>query len=76
MPPEVFEPTIPASEKSQTHALNRAAPGIGVGNIDSRKVLFDIPMTALVSALRGQWEHSTERRQAALKQFKNGRLKM
>jgi hypothetical protein len=29
MPPAEFEPTIPASEKPQTHALDRATPGIG-----------------------------------------------
>jgi hypothetical protein len=29
MPPEGFEPTIPASERPQTHALDRAATGIG-----------------------------------------------
>jgi hypothetical protein len=28
MPPAKFEPTIPASEGSQTHALDRAATGI------------------------------------------------
>jgi hypothetical protein len=30
MPPVEFEPTIPASERPQTHALDRAATGIGV----------------------------------------------
>jgi len=30
MPPEGFEPTIPASERPQTHALDRAASGIGL----------------------------------------------
>jgi hypothetical protein len=30
MPPAEFEPTIPASERQQTHALDRAATGIGV----------------------------------------------
>jgi hypothetical protein len=29
MPPVSFEPTIPASERSQTHALDRAATRIG-----------------------------------------------
>jgi hypothetical protein len=29
MPPEGFELTIPASERPQTHALQRAATGIG-----------------------------------------------
>ena len=28
-PPAGFEPTIPASEQPQTHALDRAATGIG-----------------------------------------------
>jgi hypothetical protein len=31
MPPALFEPTIPASELSQTHDLDRAATGIGTG---------------------------------------------
>jgi len=29
MPPAVFERTIPASERPQTHPLDRAATGIG-----------------------------------------------
>jgi hypothetical protein len=29
MPPAGFEPTIPVSEQPQTHALDRAATGIG-----------------------------------------------
>jgi hypothetical protein len=29
MPPAVLEPTIPASERRQTHALDRAATGTG-----------------------------------------------
>jgi hypothetical protein len=29
MPPTVYEPAIPASEQPQTHALDRAATGIG-----------------------------------------------
>jgi hypothetical protein len=29
MPPVSFEPTTPASERPQTHALNRAATGMG-----------------------------------------------
>jgi hypothetical protein len=28
MPPAVFEPAVPASERQQTHALDRAATGI------------------------------------------------
>jgi hypothetical protein len=31
MPPAGFEPAIPESERPQTHALERAAPGIGNG---------------------------------------------
>jgi hypothetical protein len=31
MPPAVYEPTIPASERPQTDALDRAATGIGYG---------------------------------------------
>jgi hypothetical protein len=30
MPPAGFEPTIPASERSQTHALDCAVTGIGL----------------------------------------------
>ena len=29
MPPEEFEPAVPASERPQTHALDRAATGFG-----------------------------------------------
>jgi hypothetical protein len=31
MPPAGFEPTIPASERPQTHALDHATTGIGLG---------------------------------------------
>jgi hypothetical protein len=30
MPPVGFEPTIPASERPQIHALDRAAIGMGI----------------------------------------------
>ena len=33
MPPAGFEPTIPASERPQTHALDRTATGIGFNTI-------------------------------------------
>jgi hypothetical protein len=36
MPPAGFEHAIPASERPQTHALDRAATGIGY---DSNKVV-------------------------------------
>ena len=32
MPPAGFEPAIPASERQQTHALDRAATGTGIAN--------------------------------------------
>jgi hypothetical protein len=32
MPPAGFEPTIPLSERPQTHALDRVATGIGYEN--------------------------------------------
>ena len=34
MPPVGFEPTIPASKRPQTQALDRAATGIGKPNTD------------------------------------------
>ena len=33
MPPVGFEPAIPASERPQTHTLDREATGIGLHNI-------------------------------------------
>ena len=33
MPPPGFEPATPASERQQTHALDHAATGIGIGPI-------------------------------------------
>jgi hypothetical protein len=38
MPPVGFEPTIPASARSQTNALERAAAG--VGDVGFREVKF------------------------------------
>ena len=40
MPPARLEPTIPASERSQTHALDRADIGIGVTIIISQNMLI------------------------------------
>ena len=37
MPPVGFEPTISASERPQTHALDRAAIGIGKNFINKLK---------------------------------------
>jgi len=35
MPPEEFERAIPADERPQTHALDRAATGVGLPNFIS-----------------------------------------
>jgi hypothetical protein len=37
MPPAVFEPAIPANERPQTHAIDRAATGIGMYVLTNRK---------------------------------------
>jgi len=37
MPPSELEPIIPASERPQTHALDRAATGIGSGEFNHGK---------------------------------------
>jgi hypothetical protein len=48
MPPAGFEPAIPANERPQTHALDRAGTGIfdtavfGIINVQSDGTLFDI----------------------------------
>jgi hypothetical protein len=41
MPPAGFEPAIPASERPQTHAFDRAATGI-CSSISYRQNIFDI----------------------------------
>jgi len=38
MPPVVFEPTIPESERPQTHVSDRAGTGIGVCNNTCREL--------------------------------------
>jgi hypothetical protein len=40
MPLAGFEPTIPASERPQTHALERAATGIDSDNIHNMHLCF------------------------------------
>jgi hypothetical protein len=40
MPPAGIEPTIPASERPQTHALDRAATGISNVNIQAHNILL------------------------------------
>jgi hypothetical protein len=42
MPPERFEPTILVSERSQTHALDRAATGIGCVKITVSKLVIKV----------------------------------
>ena len=41
MPPAGFEPTIPASERPQTHALDRATTGVGARRMMSMKIRTD-----------------------------------
>ena len=41
MPPAGFEPTIPAGERPQAHALDRAAIGIGQFKHDSENCKLD-----------------------------------
>jgi hypothetical protein len=41
MPPAVFEPAIPASERPQTHALDSAATGISDVSIVSFYSLYE-----------------------------------
>ena len=38
MPPEGFEPIIPASERSQTHALDNTATGDGTGRLYPQEI--------------------------------------
>ena len=39
MPPAGFEPIVPESERPQTHALDRAAAGIGVDSFTAGNFL-------------------------------------
>jgi hypothetical protein len=56
MPPAGFEPIIPASERLQTHALDRVATGIGnpwtVQPVASRYTDYAIPTHYHVVGLR------------------------
>jgi hypothetical protein len=40
MPPAGFEPSFPAIERPQTHALDRAAPGISRTNFTALNIFF------------------------------------
>ena len=42
MPPAGFEPAIPASERPQTHALDRAATGIGRGVLVFIIIMYNV----------------------------------
>jgi hypothetical protein len=53
MPPSGFEPAIPASERPQTHALDRAATGIG------RKTLYPPLRYLTVHTLRIYYKYSS-----------------
>jgi len=39
MPPSVFVPAVPPSERRQTYALNRAANGIGIIGLYGNKII-------------------------------------
>jgi len=58
MPRAGFEPAIPASERPQTHASDRAATGIGVPNISQwnsylpeQKILRDFKKGLLIQTM-------------------------
>ena len=44
-----FEPTIPASERRQTHALDRADTGIGGMHLYRTKICLTIELTSIKS---------------------------
>jgi len=46
MSPAEFEPAIPASERRQTHALDRATTGIGLKTTYSAVILLSILLPA------------------------------
>jgi len=55
MPPAAFEPTAPASDQPQTHALNRAATGMGDSSIPQPNIVH-FPLWPVGKALNlSQW---------------------
>ena len=55
MPPAAFEPTAPASDRQQTHALNRSATGMGDSSIPQLNIV-QFPLWPVGEALiRSQW---------------------
>jgi len=81
MPPVGFEPTIPASERQQTYALDRVAIGFGTVataryNVTHRGSLFeqtqyspDFPRTVLIPTLP-RFSEANIRETAHLRAFK------
>jgi hypothetical protein len=62
MPPTGFEPTIPASERPHTHALDRAATGIDISPPTTYKKITLIEENVIVQmALEGMFELFTVR---------------
>jgi hypothetical protein len=58
-PPEGFEPTIPVSERPQTHVLDRAATGIGIENACWYKMYIYIDITVSMASsesVASMWE--------------------
>jgi hypothetical protein len=47
MSPEGFEPTIPASERPQRYALDRAAAGVGTGINDAARNILKYTTRAM-----------------------------
>jgi hypothetical protein len=56
MPPAGFEAAIPASERSQTHALDRAATGIGTVDGDTNMDEHGYTLRPLQSYLLFSWK--------------------
>ena len=48
MPPVGFEPAIPASEKPETYALDRAATGTGLCSLDPNNFLVTVRLVISV----------------------------
>ena len=60
MPQVGFEPEVPANERPQTHALDRAATGIGILGFYEveiiRGVSICVPDAVLVGYLNRKWQ--------------------
>jgi len=51
MSPVAFEPAIPASERSHTHALDRATTGMGEENINRNECVKSNHRTVVVNTV-------------------------